>query len=283
MNMLHRMVTFIAFCAFTGSLLAQSSASAQSPASPGEAPAGGQGAPQVGGQASAQGGATASGMVYYKSDKMIAELDTKHDGCIHKQAWVAAGLPEATYSILEGQAAVRDCVTAKELTKGPAPAGLDTNGDGYITVAKLKAQLAKGGNEPGGGGPGSPSGQGGQGGPGGEGAPGAGSGGALGGGPQGGAPGAGGSQSDRFDTLNKTVGLNADELVKVKAIMQKSEARVDELKKQMPTWNAEAKAAIEKIWADEEAAVLEVLTPEDKPKYEAYFKSWMDDRAKDKH
>jgi hypothetical protein len=147
------------------------SASAQSPASPGGAPAGsqgapgGQGAPQGGGQAGqgrpgGQGGSAAAGMVYYKSDKLIAELDTKHDGCIHKEAWIAAGLPEGTYSILEGQAAVRNCVTATELTKGPAPAGLDTNGDGYITVAKLKDQLSKGGSEPGGGGgQGAPGGQ----------------------------------------------------------------------------------------------------------------------------
>jgi len=148
------------------------SASTQTPAAPGGAPAGGQGGPggqastagapqgaPGGGQGGGQGGSAPSGMVYYKSDKLIAELDTKHDGCIHKEAWIAAGLPEGTYSILEGQAAVRDCVTAKELTKGPAPAGLDTNGDGYITVAKLKAQLAKSGTEPGGGpGPGSPGG-----------------------------------------------------------------------------------------------------------------------------
>jgi len=152
------------------------SASAQSPASPGGAPAGGQGAPPSGaapsgapagaapggGQAGAQVRSAPAGMVYYKSDKLIAEVDTNKDGCLSKAEWVAAGLPDGTYSILEGQAAVRDCVTDKELTKGPAPAGLDTNGDGYITVAKLRAQLAKNGSEPGGGGA-----AGGQGGPGG--------------------------------------------------------------------------------------------------------------------
>jgi hypothetical protein len=93
---------------------------------------------------------------------MMAELDTKHDGCIHKQAWLDAGLPEAIYSTLEGQADKRDCVTGKELTKGPSPAGIDTNGDGYMTVEKLKAYVAVHGTEPGtGGGPGGPGGPGG--------------------------------------------------------------------------------------------------------------------------
>jgi Ca2+-binding EF-hand superfamily protein len=110
---------------------------------------GGMGAPPQGGApgAAAGGGGQGEG-VYLKSDKMIAELDTNKDGCICKAEWTGAGLPEAIFGTLEGQAEQRDCVTDAELTKGAAPAGIDTNNDGYMEVEELKTYVAAHGTEP---------------------------------------------------------------------------------------------------------------------------------------
>lgn len=91
---------------------------------------------------------------------------------------------------------------------------------------------------------------------------------------------AGGS---RYDEINKAVGLKPDQQTKVKAITTKSEDDVRVLQKEMPTWNAESKAAIDKIWAHERVSILAVLDSSQKPKYERYFKNWTDERAKDKH
>ena len=195
-------------------------------------------------------------------DKMIAELDANKDGCISRQEWAAGGLPDPIYSILEGQASKRDCVTAVELTKGDAPAGIDTDGDGYLSVAEMKAYTAShpapdgpsGSSVPAAGGPGP--------------------------GQPGGAPKTGGA---RFDEINQAVGLTPDQQTEVKAILQKSEDDVGALRIEMPTWNDQAKVAIDKIWAREKAAILAVLDAAQKPKYETYFKNWTDARAKDKH
>jgi hypothetical protein len=116
-----------------GSLVFASSIWAQNGAPPQQAPAAAEGQSQG---------------VMLKPDKMIAELDTNHDGCVSKQEWTSAGLPEAIYNTLEGQAAKRDCVTAAEFTKGPAPAGIDTDGDGYLSVQELKAYVKNHGTEP---------------------------------------------------------------------------------------------------------------------------------------
>jgi hypothetical protein len=74
-----------------------------------------------------------------KVDRFIAELDKNKDGCISHDEWVGAGLEEFNFKMLEQQAAKRDCVTETELLKGPSPEGMDTNGDGYLTVAKMLA------------------------------------------------------------------------------------------------------------------------------------------------
>jgi hypothetical protein len=216
-------------------------------------------------------------MVYLKPDKMIEELDTNKDGCVSLQEWLAGGLPASIYATLEGQAEKRDCVTGREMTKGTVPEEINTNHDGYLTVAEMKAYIAthpvpegpsgSGGPDAGAPGAGGPE----------AGGPGAGQ---RGGAPPAGAPKAGGG---RFDEINQAVGLDPDQQIKVKAILQRSEDDVNALKKEMPTWNDQAKAAIDKIWAREKASILEVLNADQQPKYETYFKNWTDVRAKDKH
>jgi hypothetical protein len=74
-----------------------------------------------------------------KVDRFIAELDKNKDGCISHDEWAGAGLDVSNFTFLEQQAAKRDCVTAKELLIGPPPDGMDSNGDGYLTVAKMLA------------------------------------------------------------------------------------------------------------------------------------------------
>jgi len=63
----------------------------------------------------------------------IAEVDTNRDGCMDRAEWTAAGLPESMFRQLKD---TRGCV---QFTGAPAPAGLDSNGDGKLTVAKVLA------------------------------------------------------------------------------------------------------------------------------------------------
>jgi hypothetical protein len=87
----------------------------------------------------------------------------------------------------------------------------------------------------------------------------------------------------RFDAISLAIGLHSDQISTVKGIVQKSEDDVGGLKKEMPTWNDQAKAAIDEIWAREHTAILAVLNDDQKPKYEKYFKDWTEARARDKH
>ena len=100
-------------------------------------------------------------------------------------------------------------------------------------------------------------------------------------GAQGAAP-AGGGES-RFDLINKAVNLTADQQVKVKAELQKTDEDLSSLRKEFPTWNAEAKAAIDKMWAKETERMLKVLNNDQKPKYQAWIKAWLEERSKDSH
>jgi hypothetical protein len=98
---------------------------------------------------------------------------------------------------------------------------------------------------------------------------------------QGAAP-AGGGES-RFDLINKAVNLSADQQVKVKAELQKTDEELSSLRKEFSTWNAEAKAAIDKMWVKETERMIKVLDKDQKPKYEAWIKSWLEERSKDSH
>jgi Spy/CpxP family protein refolding chaperone len=105
------------------------------------------------------------------------------------------------------------------------------------------------------------------------------------GGPPAGAQQQGAQNGDesRFQEINKAAGLTPEQQTQVRALLQKSMSDLDKLRKEEPAWNDAAKAKIDQIWVREKAAILEVLTPEQKPKYEAYFKHWTEERAKDKH
>jgi len=109
-------------------------------------------------------------------------------------------------------------------------------------------------------------------------------------GPPAGAPPAGGQGQappgggeSRFDLIKKAVDLTADQVEKVQAVLKQSEEEVSALQKEMPTWNDESKAAIDKIWERETARMLEVLTADQKPKYETWIKSWLEERSRDSH
>jgi hypothetical protein len=91
------------------------------------------------------------------------------------------------------------------------------------------------------------------------------------------------SESDRLNDIVKAAGLTAEQQAQVKAIMQKSMDDLAALRKAETTYNDTVIAKLGKLWATEHDSILAVLTAEQKPKYEAYYKSWQDDRAKDKH
>jgi hypothetical protein len=103
------------------------------------------------------------------------------------------------------------------------------------------------------------------------------------GGAQGSAPAGGGGGESRFDLINKAVTLTADQQVKVKAELQKTDEELSVVRKEFTTWNADARAAIDKMWARETERMLKVLNADQKPKYQAWIKAWLEERNKDKH
>ena len=97
------------------------------------------------------------------------------------------------------------------------------------------------------------------------------------------AGGGGGGGESRFDLINKAVNLTPEQQVKVKAELQKTDEELSVVRKDFPTWNEEAMTAINKMWARETERMLKVLNDDQKPKYQAWIKAWLEERAKDKH
>ncbi|MCA0242149.1 MAG: TonB-dependent receptor [Proteobacteria bacterium] len=66
----------------------------------------------------------------------FSEVDLDGDGCATREEWQRAGAPMSSYEMLKD---ARGCVTVEAMSKVPAPDGIDTNGDGRLTLAKMKA------------------------------------------------------------------------------------------------------------------------------------------------
>jgi hypothetical protein len=64
----------------------------------------------------------------------IAAVDTNHDGCMSHAEWRAAGAPESAYRMLADK---HGCVTAQAMRDTPAPAGIDLDGDGKVTLEEF--------------------------------------------------------------------------------------------------------------------------------------------------
>ena len=106
--------------------------------------------------------------------------------------------------------------------------------------------------------------------------------------PPGGPPPAGAASpakanESRLQAISKAADLTADQQIKVRAILQQSAEELSAMRRELPIWNDEAKAAIDKLWVKERARILAVLVSEQKPTYETYMDNWLAERAKDAH
>jgi EF hand len=66
----------------------------------------------------------------------FAEVDTNKDGCASLAEWKRAGAPLSSYRGLRDE---RGCVMLEKMSSTAAPDGIDTNGDGRLSLAELKA------------------------------------------------------------------------------------------------------------------------------------------------
>jgi SnoaL-like domain/EF hand len=65
----------------------------------------------------------------------FAEVDTNKDGCASLTEWKRAGAPLSSF---QGLKDARGCVTLAKMNSTAAPDGIDTDGDGKLTLAELK-------------------------------------------------------------------------------------------------------------------------------------------------
>lgn len=67
---------------------------------------------------------------------VIKSLDGNRDGCVSHAEWQKGGAPESAYQMLKDD---KGCVTLARMNSEAPPPGIDTNGDGKVTLAELKA------------------------------------------------------------------------------------------------------------------------------------------------
>lgn len=66
----------------------------------------------------------------------FAEVDRNKDGCASAAEWKRAGAPDSAYRMLADDTG---CVTLARMNAVDAPAGIDANGDGRLTLSEFKA------------------------------------------------------------------------------------------------------------------------------------------------
>lgn len=66
----------------------------------------------------------------------VAAIDRDGDGRMTQAEWTAAGAPQSSFNGLDKGA--RGYVTKADMNNGPAPRGIDLNGDGKLTLDEFK-------------------------------------------------------------------------------------------------------------------------------------------------
>jgi Ca2+-binding EF-hand superfamily protein len=90
-----------------------------------------------------QGGASGepSDSVHLDPTPFIQEVDTNKDGNVSKQEWQAAGLVEMVFSRFDSNN--KGYLTKSDLAGMYHPPTLDSNKDGKLSLAEMKAHMAK--------------------------------------------------------------------------------------------------------------------------------------------
>ena len=67
---------------------------------------------------------------------LITSIDVNRDSCASHAEWRRVGAPESAYQMLKDG---KGCVTVERMNAETPPPGIDTNGDGKVTLAELRA------------------------------------------------------------------------------------------------------------------------------------------------
>jgi hypothetical protein len=147
-------ISCLTFAAVLCAALSVPAMAQNNPSQGGGAPGGGA-APSGGGQQAGGSSTTPSDAIKLDPTPFFNEVDTNHDNKVSKEEWKAAGLPDSVYTMFDKDS--KGYISKEAMADKGHPPTMDSDKSGKLTLAKLKAHIAKqgggGGGQQGGGAP----------------------------------------------------------------------------------------------------------------------------------